>query len=271
VTTNAGPATSGAPHSSPRPTAESDFEPGHGPPADEAALVAIEAATDTTDADAAEAEEPFPTFSEQVAAQLGGARGMVESSIPVVAFVLVNVLWELRPALIIAVLTALVIAAFRMSQRQSVRHAINGLFGIGLGALIAWRTGSPKDFYLPGIYMSLGYGLAMIFSVAVSRPLVGWIWAVIADGGSTRWRQERGLRRIFGWLTVLWAAIYLSKAALQVGVFYTDALTDDEKTGILGAIRIVLGFPPYALLLAVTIWAVRRHIRLNPPAEPAAA
>ena len=267
---NAGPATGGAPH----PTSGPQFkpeEPGHSSPPEEAALVAVEAATETTDADAAEVEEPFPTFSEQVAAQLGGARGMVESSIPVIAFVLVNVLWELRPALIVAVATGLAIAAFRLSRRQSVRHAINGLFGIALGALIAWRTGSPKDFYLPGIYMSLGYGLAMIISVAAGRPLVGWIWAVIADGGSTRWRQETGLRRIFAWLTVLWAAIYLSKAALQVGIFYAEALTEDQKTGILGAIRIVLGFPPYALLLAVTIWAVRRHTRLNPPAEPAAA
>jgi hypothetical protein len=259
VSHDAGP-TTGAPHAT--PSAEHT-------PADEAALVAIEAATETTDADPV--EEPFPTFSQQVAAQLGGARGMVESSIPVVAFVLVNVLWQLRPALIVAVATALAIATFRLTRRQSVRHAINGLFGIGLGALIAWRTGSPKDFYLPGIYMSLGYGIAMVLSVAGRRPLVGWIWAVIADGGSSRWHDERGLRRIFGWLTLLWAAIYLAKAALQVGIFYADALTEDQKTGILGAIRIVLGFPPYALLLAVTIWAVRRHTRLNPPAEPAPA
>lgn len=211
-------------------------------------------------------EESFPTFSEQVAQQLGGARGMVESSIPVIAFVVANLLWSLRPALILAIATALAIAGFRLSRRQSVRHAVNGLFGIALGALIAWRTGSPKDFYVPGIYMSLGYAVAMIASVTFQRPLVGWIWSVIADGGGNRWRTEPGLRRIFGWLTMLWAAIYLGKTAIQAGVYFADALSEDEKAGILGVIRIVLGFPPYALLLAVTIWSVRRHLRLNPPA-----
>ncbi len=30
--------------------------------------------------------------------------------------------------------------------------------------------------------------------------------------------------------------------------------------------KIVLGFPPYALLLALTVWAVRRHNRLHAPA-----
>ena len=37
------------------------------------------------------------------------------------------------------------------SQRKPVRHAVNGLFGIAIGAFIAWRTGEARDFYLPGI------------------------------------------------------------------------------------------------------------------------
>jgi len=218
---------------------------------------------------ATERDEGLPTFSEQVADQLGGVRGMVESSVPVVAFVVANTAWALRPALIIAVATALGIAAFRLSRRQSVRHAMNGLFGIGLGALIAWRSGSPKDFYVPGILLSLGYAIAMIGSVAVRRPLVGWIWSVVADKGTTRWREHIALRRTFAWLTLLWAAIYFAKVAVNSWVYFADALTEDQKASILGVMRIALGFPPYALLLALTVWAVRRHLRDAP--LPAAA
>jgi Protein of unknown function (DUF3159) len=217
-------------------------------------------------ANAGSTDEPMPTFSEQVADQLGGVRGMVESSIPVLAFVIVTTAWELRPALIISVVTALAIAAYRAYRRQSVRHAMNGLFGIGIGALIAWRTGSPKDFFVPGIIFSLGYGLAMIGSVVVRRPLVGWIWSVIADRGHTRWFDDAGLRRTFGWLTVLWAATYLAKAGVNAWVYFADGLSEIEKANILGIMRIALGFPPYALLLALTVWAVRRHNRLHAPA-----
>jgi Protein of unknown function (DUF3159) len=216
-----------------------------------------------------EGEELYPTFSEQVAAQLGGVRGMIESSIPVIAFVIANTFWALRPALMIAVGTALLIAAYRFTRRHTIRHAINGLFGIALGALIAWRTGSPKDFYLPGIVLSLGYGVAMVISVGARRPLVGWIWSVVADNGRTRWRDDPPLRRVFDWLTVLWAGIYFAKVAVQSGVYFADALTEDQKGTILGITRILLGFPPYALLLAITVWAVRRHLRANPPAAPA--
>jgi hypothetical protein len=205
-------------------------------------------------------DEELPTFSEQVAAQLGGVRGMVESSIPVLAFVIVNIVWDLKPALAIAVGTALALAGYRLSQRQSIRHAMNGLFGIGIGALIAWKTGSPKDFYLPGILLSLGYGLAMLGSVVIRMPLVGWLWAVVADKGSQRWRDLPALRRTFGWLTVLWAATYLIKVAVNFWVYFAPGLTEDQKASILGIMRIALGFPPYALLLALTVWAVRKHL-----------
>jgi len=215
-------------------------------------------------------DEALPTFSEQVADQLGGVRGMIESSIPVLAFVIVNIATSLRPALIVAIATALAIAAYRMVRKQSVRHAINGLVGIGIGALIAWRTGSPKDFYLPGILYTLAYGLAMVGSVVVGRPLVGWLWSLVADRGSSRWRVDHGLRRIFAWLTLVWAGTFFVKVMVNLLVYFADGLTEDQKASILGIMRIVLGFPPYALLLALTVWAVRRYQRSLPASAPAA-
>ena len=208
-----------------------------------------------------EPEEVLPTFSEQVADQLGGVRGMVESSVPVLAFVIVNILWSLTPALVVAIATALGIAAYRLHRRESVRHALNGLFGIGIGALLAWKTGSPKAFYLPGILYTLGYGLAMVGSVIAGRPLVGWIWSLVADRGGVRWRVDQGLRRIFAWLTLVWAATFFAKVLVNVLVWNAAGLTEDQQATILGIMRIALGFPPYALLLALTVWAVRRYQR----------
>jgi uncharacterized protein DUF3159 len=196
--------------------------------------------------------EVEPSFSEQLAEQLGGWRGLLESSVPVTVFVIANIVSGLRPAIIIAVSAGLLIAAFRLTRRQSVRHAVNGLFGIMLGAFIAWRSGEARDFYLPGIVISAAYAAALIGSVVLRWPLVGWIWSVVLDGGSTRWRQDPALLRAFGWLTVLWAVIYLIKVAIQSGLYLA------HQDGWLGVARIALGWPPYALLLAITVWSVRR-------------
>jgi hypothetical protein len=206
-----------------------------------------------------DADEPLPSFTEQLADQLGGVRGLVESGIPVVVFVVANIIWTLRPALIISVGSAVAIAVLRLIRRQSVRHAVNGLFGVALGAIIAWKTGSAKTFYLPGILLSLAYGLAMLVSVALRMPLVGWIWSLLVARGSTEWRANPRLVRMFSWLTVLWAITYLVKTAIQALIFHATPANDPGTA--LGIAKLILGYPPYALLLAITVWAVRRSAK----------
>jgi hypothetical protein len=215
------------------------------------------------------AEQPLPTFSEQVASQLGGVRGTIEACVPIVVFVVANLIWSLRPALISAVAVAVAIGVYRLARRQSVRHAANGLIGIVVGAALAWRSGDAKDVYLPGILYTAGYCVALVGSVVIRRPLVGWLWSVIADNGATRWYRDEGLRRIFGWLTVVWSASYLIKLGGYLWVYLDSGLSDDQQASILGVLRIVLGAPLYALLLALTIWAVRRYERGLTPALPA--
>ena len=208
-----------------------------------------------------EDDEELPSFSEQMSQQLGGVRGLVESSIPVTAFVLVNFVgskghwWSLRTSLIISVGLALAMAAFRLTRKESIRHAVNGVFGILIGASFAWRSGNAKDFYLPGMIYTAVYAVAMLISVAGRRPLVGWLWAVMLDGGAPRWYQHRSLRRAFNWLTALWATIYLLKVAVQFGLYQAG------QEDLLGVTRIAFGWPPYALLLALTVWTARKVIR----------
>lgn len=205
-------------------------------------------------------EEPLPTIAEQMADQLGGWRGMLESSIPVVVFVVANILGELRPAVIAAVAVAVSIAVLRLAQRRPVRHAVNGLFGIAIGAAIAWRSGDERDFYLPGILYGIGYGLALLVSAAIRQPLVGWIWSILVAKGASDWRQDLLLVRTFTRLTVLWGVVWLAKVGVQAGLYLAHQDT------ALGVARLLLGYPPYVLLLLITVWTVRRVTRQTPQA-----
>lgn len=212
----------------------------------------------------ADDDEPMPSFSEQMSQQLGGVRGVIESSIPVTVFVVLNFLgstfhwWSLQTALIASVTGAVLLAVYRLARKQPVRYAVNGLFGIGIGAWLAWRSGDARDFYLPGIIYTGGYACALLISVAFRRPLVGWIWSMMFDGGRGRWYQHAGLLRTFSWLTVVWAAVNFLKGGLQYGLYLTD------HSNLLGVTRLALGWPPYALLLAMTIWQARKIIRSDP-------
>lgn len=200
-----------------------------------------------------------PGLAEQMADQLGGWRGLVESSVPVVVFVVANIITELRPAVIASVVVALLIAVLRLTQRRPIRHALNGLFGVAIGAAIALRTGNERDFHLPGILYGAVYGLALLASAALRQPLVGWIWSVLVASGRSEWRQDPRLVRTFTWLTVLWGVVWLVKVGAQA------ALWAAHQDTALGVARLALGYPPYALLLAITVWAVRRVTREPAP------
>lgn len=204
------------------------------------------------------ADEAVPTFSEQMSTQLGGVRGVVESCVPVLVFIAVNIAVSLRPALVAAVGIAVLIGAYRLVRRQPVRHAVNGLFGIAIGGIIAWKTGQAKDFYLPGIFIAFGYAAILLGSMAARRPLIGYVWGIVMSGGKHTWRDSGRLLRTFQWLTLLWAACFVVRGAVQ-GILYWA----NEPT-LLGVTRVALSWPLYVAQLAITLWAVRRAAKNQP-------
>jgi hypothetical protein len=211
-------------------------------------------------------EEEFPSMSEQISEQLGGVRGLIESSIPVLAFVLLNVLLgddglalEKRTALYWAiggsVGTAVLIGVFRLARKQPVRHAVNGIFGIAVGAILAWRTGDAKNFYLPGILITMAQVAVFLLSVLVRRPIIGYVWGVLANGGKHDWYDNPRLFRTFQWLTVVWAGSLFVRAGVQGWLWLRDDAT------AIGVVRILISWPIYAATFAFTVWAVRRVTR----------
>ena len=208
-------------------------------------------------------EEPLPSMSEQIAEQLGGVRGLIESSLPVLAFVVFNVLFgsavlglEKRTALYWAiggaVFSALAIGAFRLARKQPVRHAVNGLFGVAIGAYLAWRTGNAEDFYLPGILLTFGQAAVLLLSVAVRKPLIGYAWGIMANKGHQDWFGNRRLFRTFQWLTLVWVVSLSFRAGIQL------YLWAEHHANALGLVRILISWPIYAATFAYSAWAIHR-------------
>jgi hypothetical protein len=218
-------------------------------------------------------EEELPSMSEQIAEQLGGVRGLIESSLPVLAFVVLNVVLgsavldlEKRTALYWAiggsVFSALAIGGFRMARKQPVRHAVNGLFGIALGAYFAWRSGDAKNFYLPGILITFGQAGLLLISVVVRKPLIGYAWGVMANKGHQDWFGNARLFRTFQWLTLVWVASLSLRAGIQ---YYLWSL---GEANALGVVRILISWPIYAATFAYTAWAIHRVTTSQKEAAP---
>lgn len=186
--------------------------------------------------------------------QMGGVSGVVASTIPVGVFVVANVLFDLQPAIIAALVAGVAVAVYRIVRKQPLQPAISGLFGVGLAAFIASRTGEARGFYLPGLITSAAFGLAFLVSVLVRWPLAGVVWHGV-NGDGHGWRRNPALLRAYTWATLLWTLVFASRVVLQ-GLLY-DA---NEETW-LGIARLAMGYPLTGLALLFTIWAVRRAHR----------
>jgi Protein of unknown function (DUF3159) len=204
-----------------------------------------------TTADSPRSPQRTPTLLEQ----LGGIGGLVASVIPVVVFVAVNPFAGLVPAIWAALGVAIALGVWRLIRREPVQPAISGIFGVGLCAFIAYRTGEARGFFLYGIWYSLIAGLALLVSVVVRRPLVGVLWSVL-NGSGFAWRTNRRARFGFDVATAVWAVFLLARFVVQ------RYLYDLQQTEWLGVARLAMGLPLTALAALVTIWAIRRAARV---------
>ena len=69
--------------------------------------------------------------------QLGGWRGMVDATVPTVAFIVANSQGGLRTGIWAALGAALLIFLLRLVRRESVQQAVSGLFAVGI---VLWRS-----------------------------------------------------------------------------------------------------------------------------------
>ena len=221
-------------------------------------------------------EDELPSMSEQISEQLGGVRGLIESSVPVLVFVVFNVLFgdaglglDKRPALYWAiggsVFSALAIGGYRLFRKEPVRHAVNGLFGIAVGAFLAYRTGKAENFYLPGILLTFGQAAVFLISMAVRRPLIGYAWGIMANKGHQDWFGNARLFRTFQWLTLLWVVSLSARAGIQL------FLWAQHEANALGIVRILISWPIYAATFAYSAWAIHRVTSAQSPAGDATA
>ena len=119
---------------------------------------------------------------ENLASLLGGRRGALDATLPVVAFVggyllggyLVDretipgtpVAWGAGAALVIAAL----VAGWRLAHGGKPRAVLTGALVVAASALIALRTGKAEDFFLLQILTNAASALAWSVSIVLRWP-----------------------------------------------------------------------------------------------------
>jgi hypothetical protein len=199
----------------------------------------------------------------QLSKALGGVRGMAEAAVPTMCFTWTYVATrELKLALWIGAGAAIVLLAVRLAQRSNPQFVLNSLVGIGIAALFALRSGKAEDAFLPGIIYNTGYAVAMIISIAVRWPVVGFIIGSVT-GDPTAWRRNPGIVRLCSRLTWLLLLPCLVRVVVQYPLYLAG------EVGWLGVSKIALGWPLQIATLGAMVWILARGRTPLDPAEPA--
>jgi hypothetical protein len=194
-----------------------------------------------------------------IASSIGGTWGLLESVVPITVFsVVYGFTRELKPSLLAALTPAVLFAIRRVFLREPLTQAVSGLLGLGLGAVLAMRSGKAEDVFLPSIWKNLGFGAAYAVSALVRWPLVGLVLGPVL-GENLDWRRSPARLRVYRQVTWLWVGVFALRLAIQVPLYLAG------KPAVLGAVNVPLGLP----LFGVAVWLSWLILKRVPPARSA--
>jgi hypothetical protein len=251
-------------------------------------------------------DEPVsaPLFDRHlVLEQLGGWRGMVDATLPTIAFVVGNSLGGLVPGIWAAGAAAVLVFLLRLVRRESIQQAVSGLFAVAVAVAIAYYTGQARDFFVFGIVRNAAIALALFGSIALHRPLVGYAAEFLAPShlGAMASHSLPGMRKRIDRVDAAlhhrpatdpvtqrrpadpeperhwrddprmlraytWLTV-LWGATFALRVVVQAPLYRENEVEWLGTVSLVLGLPLTGLALAITLWVVARlhRHRAEPP------
>ncbi|WP_246160644.1 DUF3159 domain-containing protein [Nocardioides humilatus] len=217
----------------------------------------------------------------QLAASLGGKRGMLEAAIPGVIF---SGIWlptkDLQLALIASLAVAGVALVARVIQKSPTQYVFNAIFGIGIGwVFVRWAEssgGSESDqalaFFLPGILISLAYTIVMGASCLVGWPVLGFMLGAATED-PVGWHANKQVVRLCNrltWVMLLPGAIgVLGQGPIWL-LGHSGTIDADTAVVIILVLRTGLGWALRIGSWTLMIWLLARNATpLEAPPETA--
>src|SRR5437879_10299588 len=142
---------------------------------------------------------------------MGGGKGVFDSSVPAIVFILVRLASDLNTAVVAAVAAGLLVVAYRRIRGESLQYCVSGFLGLLVAVLISKATGTGKGFFYPGIALTAVSGVGFALSNLLRQPAVA-LALVAIDTKYEAWRTDPALRRACVQATWVWSASFLIRS-----------------------------------------------------------
>jgi hypothetical protein len=174
---------------------------------------------------------------DKVLAAFGGKKGLIDSGIPSVIFLVVfNVTDRLNSALFASIVISAILTIIRLIRRDTVQHALSGFIGVLICAWFANRTGNASDVYIPKLLTNLGYGTVYLIANLAGWPVLGLMLGPIL-GENLKWRNHPERKRAYTMASWLWVAMFFTRIAVQYPIYRSG------NVNLLGTVNLAMGYP----------------------------
>jgi len=188
---------------------------------------------------------------------LGGKKGLIDSGLPAVVFLVVfNLNQNLRGAIWASLSLSIILAIWRLARKDTIQHSISGVIGVLICAYFANRSGNASDFYIPKLLTNLGYGTVYLIANLVGWPILGLILGPLL-GENFTWRNNPRRKKMYIKASWLWVALFFSRIAFQYPIYKSG------NVNLLGTVNLAMGYPLF-FAAAYGSWLI---IKSEPPVE----
>ena len=193
---------------------------------------------------------------DKVVNALGGKKGLIDSGVPSIVFLVVfNISKEVNTAIMSALALSLILAIFRLIKKDTIQHSVSGVIGVLICAYFANKSGNASDFYIPKLLTNLGYGTVYLIANLVGWPILGVVLGPLL-GENFTWRNNPARKRMYVKASWIWVAMFFSRIAVQYPIYKSG------NVNLLGTVNLAMGYPLF-FAAAFGTWLV---IKSGPPA-----
>ena len=182
---------------------------------------------------------------------IGGWRGLIDSALPSMLFILIFVFQKnLNNALVASLAIGGVLLVIRLFERKSLTQIFSGFIGLSISVFLTWRTKDASNFFLTGIVTNGIYGFFLLISVLIRKPLIGYLVGSLV-GDTSGWLKHPLLVRAYTTVTWLWVAVFSLRLLVQIPLYLNDNIA------LLGTVKIFMGWPLYLFAVWLTYQIVQ--------------
>jgi hypothetical protein len=145
----------------------------------------------------------------------------LDAIVPPLVFVIVNSMFGLTYAIIIALILSSTVGIYRLIRKQSGIYALGGSLGILLAGGFAFLADNASNYFLPGIITNAFVLLLSIVTLIIDKPLAAYA-SHLTRGWKLDWFWRKDVKPAYREVTIMWSLFFMIRTIIQVTLFLSD-------------------------------------------------